>query len=240
MRSDLLHSFFLEVHRKCVAPFTSHGKLHKFGAEKPISWAKLTNFDFFIINFSVLESDALMHNKILKILYFPLLDLDLNFANSCAIRSPVQKTTKTVVYFIVGHIFTQSKIYSLYVSPLLLYLNALLHKHLGIFWENGHQLLLLLLLFLIIFRNFEIFRICLFNKEIFYFLFWETQEAKTRPNLRRGFCNPQSQTHWQRGSFSWQEFPPVAHTTIGVWTQDPLCAPRMDYTNKSSPGDERE
>jgi hypothetical protein len=28
--------FILEVH-KCVAPFTSHGKLHEFGAEKPIS-----------------------------------------------------------------------------------------------------------------------------------------------------------------------------------------------------------
>jgi hypothetical protein len=28
--------FFLEVHN-CVAPFTSHGKLQEFGAEKPIS-----------------------------------------------------------------------------------------------------------------------------------------------------------------------------------------------------------
>jgi hypothetical protein len=26
----------LEVHN-CVAPFTSHGKLHEFGAENPIS-----------------------------------------------------------------------------------------------------------------------------------------------------------------------------------------------------------
>jgi hypothetical protein len=33
--SDLLHSF-LDVHN-CVATFTSHGKLHEFGAEKPIS-----------------------------------------------------------------------------------------------------------------------------------------------------------------------------------------------------------
>jgi hypothetical protein len=31
--SNLLHSFFLEVHT-CVAPFTSHGKLHKFGFQK--------------------------------------------------------------------------------------------------------------------------------------------------------------------------------------------------------------
>jgi hypothetical protein len=31
--SSLLHSF-LEVHN-CVAPFTSHDKLHKFGAKKP-------------------------------------------------------------------------------------------------------------------------------------------------------------------------------------------------------------
>ncbi len=36
-----------------VAPFTSHGKLHEFGAEKPISWAKLTHFDIFPINFTV-------------------------------------------------------------------------------------------------------------------------------------------------------------------------------------------
>jgi hypothetical protein len=50
VRSNLLHSF-LEVHN-CVAPFTSHGKLHEFGAEKPISWAKAAHFDFFPINFS--------------------------------------------------------------------------------------------------------------------------------------------------------------------------------------------
>jgi hypothetical protein len=33
-------------------PFTSHDKLQEFGAEKPISWAKLAHFDFFIINFT--------------------------------------------------------------------------------------------------------------------------------------------------------------------------------------------
>jgi hypothetical protein len=37
----------------CVVPFTSHGKLRKFGAEKPISWAKPAHFDFFAINFTV-------------------------------------------------------------------------------------------------------------------------------------------------------------------------------------------
>ncbi len=50
IRFNLLHSF-LEVHN-CVAPFTSHGKLQEFGAEKPISWAKQAHFDFFIINFT--------------------------------------------------------------------------------------------------------------------------------------------------------------------------------------------
>jgi hypothetical protein len=35
VQSNLLRSF-LEVHI-CVAPFTSHGKLHEFGGEKPIS-----------------------------------------------------------------------------------------------------------------------------------------------------------------------------------------------------------
>jgi hypothetical protein len=49
--SNLLHSFF-EVH-KCVAPFTSQGKLHAFDAEKLISWAKPAHFDFFTINFPV-------------------------------------------------------------------------------------------------------------------------------------------------------------------------------------------
>jgi hypothetical protein len=34
--SNLLHSFFLEVHNY-VVPFSNDGKLHKFGAEKPIS-----------------------------------------------------------------------------------------------------------------------------------------------------------------------------------------------------------
>jgi hypothetical protein len=33
--TNLLHSF-LEAHN-CIAPFTSHGKLHGFGAENPIS-----------------------------------------------------------------------------------------------------------------------------------------------------------------------------------------------------------
>ncbi len=51
VRSNLLHSF-LEVHN-CVAPFTSHGNLHQFGAEKPISWAKLAHFDSSEINFTV-------------------------------------------------------------------------------------------------------------------------------------------------------------------------------------------
>jgi len=54
MRSNLLHSF-LEVHN-CVAPFTSGGKLHEFGAEKPISWAKPAHFDFFTINFTALTA----------------------------------------------------------------------------------------------------------------------------------------------------------------------------------------
>jgi hypothetical protein len=49
--SNFLHSF-LEVHN-CAAPFTSHCKLHEFGAEKPISWAEPAHFDFFAINFTV-------------------------------------------------------------------------------------------------------------------------------------------------------------------------------------------
>jgi hypothetical protein len=36
-----------------VAPFTSLGKLHEFGAEKPISRAKPARFDIFAINFTV-------------------------------------------------------------------------------------------------------------------------------------------------------------------------------------------
>jgi len=34
----------------CVAPFTSHGKLRAFGAEKPISWAQPPHFDCFARN----------------------------------------------------------------------------------------------------------------------------------------------------------------------------------------------
>jgi hypothetical protein len=37
----------------CVADFTSHGMLHEFGAKKPISRAKLAQFDFFAINFTL-------------------------------------------------------------------------------------------------------------------------------------------------------------------------------------------
>ncbi len=36
VRSNLLHSFWC----RCTAPFTSHGKLHKYAEPKPISWAK--------------------------------------------------------------------------------------------------------------------------------------------------------------------------------------------------------
>jgi hypothetical protein len=60
----------LEVHDS-VATFTSHGELHEFGAEKPISWANkfLAHFDFFTINFTVWThilstcGDALTHSK---------------------------------------------------------------------------------------------------------------------------------------------------------------------------------
>jgi hypothetical protein len=49
--SNLLHSF-LKVHN-CVASFTGHSTLQEFGAEKPISWAKLAHFDFFSIIFTI-------------------------------------------------------------------------------------------------------------------------------------------------------------------------------------------
>jgi hypothetical protein len=54
-----------------VAPFTSHSKLHEFGAEKPISWAKPAHFDFSTINFTIWShmlstgGDALIKSKIL-------------------------------------------------------------------------------------------------------------------------------------------------------------------------------
>jgi hypothetical protein len=44
--------FLLEVYN-CVAPFTSHGKLHEFGAQKPISWAKPAHLNFFTIIFTL-------------------------------------------------------------------------------------------------------------------------------------------------------------------------------------------
>jgi hypothetical protein len=51
VRSNLLHSF-LEVHNYFV-PFTSHGKLHEFGAEKRISWTKPALFNFLTIKFTI-------------------------------------------------------------------------------------------------------------------------------------------------------------------------------------------
>ncbi len=53
VRCNLLHSLS-EVHN-CVASLTSHGKLHEFGAEKPISWAKPTHFEFFAIRCTLLH-----------------------------------------------------------------------------------------------------------------------------------------------------------------------------------------
>jgi hypothetical protein len=43
---------YVKAHNS-VAHFTSHGKLHEFGAEKPISCAKLAQFDSFAINFTL-------------------------------------------------------------------------------------------------------------------------------------------------------------------------------------------
>jgi hypothetical protein len=37
----------------CFAFYQPHGKLHEFGAEKPISKAKPAHFDFFTTNFTV-------------------------------------------------------------------------------------------------------------------------------------------------------------------------------------------
>ncbi len=51
VRCNLLHSLW-EVHN-CVVPFTRHCKLHEFGVEKPISWAKPEHFDYFAMNYSV-------------------------------------------------------------------------------------------------------------------------------------------------------------------------------------------
>jgi hypothetical protein len=71
VRSNFLHSF-LEVHNS-VVPFTSHGKLHEFGAQKPISWGTPAPFVFFAINFTVLShilsivGDALRTCKLLHI-----------------------------------------------------------------------------------------------------------------------------------------------------------------------------
>jgi len=85
--SNLLHSV-LEVHN-CVAPFTRDGKLHAFGAEKPISWAKLTYFDFFPMYFPVSShilstiGDALstLANSTLIILFSEMLKFS-NFISS--------------------------------------------------------------------------------------------------------------------------------------------------------------
>ncbi len=55
-----------------VAPFTSHAKLHEFGVEKPISWAKLAYFDLFAINSTVWShilstiGDAVRPNMMIK------------------------------------------------------------------------------------------------------------------------------------------------------------------------------
>ncbi len=82
VRSNLLHSF-LEVHNY-VAPFTSHSKLHEFGAEKPISWAKPAHFHFLTIHFIVwshilsTSADALTLHKEMR---FCLRGFYLSFAH---------------------------------------------------------------------------------------------------------------------------------------------------------------
>jgi hypothetical protein len=78
VRSNLLHSI-LEV-QNGVAPFTSRGKLHEFGAEKTISWAKPAHFDLFAIKFTLWShilstvGDALRVQssfRLVHALYFP-------------------------------------------------------------------------------------------------------------------------------------------------------------------------
>ncbi len=51
-QSSRTYYSYLEV-QISVVPFTSHGKLHDFGAEKPIFWAKPAHFENFTKNHSV-------------------------------------------------------------------------------------------------------------------------------------------------------------------------------------------
>jgi hypothetical protein len=68
----------VEVHN-CVATFTSHGKLHEFGAEKPISWAEPAHLHFFTIKFTYCLGSHTEHMwRFSNTLQIPV----LNFLNS--------------------------------------------------------------------------------------------------------------------------------------------------------------
>jgi len=94
VRSNLLHSF-LEVHNH-VAPFTNHGKLQEFSAEKPIFWAELAHFDVFTINFIVSSQTLSNHCDALNIfraisLVFDMwhLTLKLNTVPPCSFHTNI-------------------------------------------------------------------------------------------------------------------------------------------------------
>jgi len=83
-------TLFLEVHN-CVASFTSHGKLHEFGAEKPISWAKPAHFDFFTINFTVWSRILSIAGAALSVI--PLWYIQGNFYKHARYLESEEKTT---------------------------------------------------------------------------------------------------------------------------------------------------
>jgi len=93
----------------CVAPFTSHGKLHEFSAEKLICWARLAHFDLFAINFTVyfLEVDKCdapftSHGKLHEfgaekpICWAKLAHFDL-FAINCTVWSHILSTIRVAL-----------------------------------------------------------------------------------------------------------------------------------------------
>jgi hypothetical protein len=126
VRSNLLHSF-LEV-PNCVGRFTSHGKLHKFGVKKPISWAKLAHFDFFALKFYCLESHLSTVGDALT---------------PCSLGIPLNQPWKGPVF--------EDDIYDLIMWKSTLYIKRM--SHLALVWKPRQRILIILVTLDVKYRN---------------------------------------------------------------------------------------
>jgi hypothetical protein len=184
------------------------------------------------------------------------LDLYLNFANSCgnitkldlqhkayyrqacAIRSPLQKTTKQWLASLLVISSHKAK-FCHFIYELLCMMFPLFYTwmdyYISILASLRKRTPIIILFYSQKLWNFH--NLFIQQRDFLKFILGNTTARQTQPE-KGVFAPPKSNSLAEDPSsgrsFTW-------HTHYyWVWTQNLLHGPRMDYTNKSSPGDQRE